>query len=290
MSLGPWCAFFSSITWAVGSTAYARVAATTAPSAINFTRALLALPLFLLVLASTSSGRSAFAAVTMGHVGWLFVSMLMTYVIGDVVFLLSCIRIGVPAALAIASAYPLWAALAGWVWLHEQLPLAKLAAVCAVVCGVVVVIVSGKRLERQPRYAQGIGLAIATSFFWALNTVTVARGGSGLDANMVNVVRMGIAIALCPWVGIYLTGRPTFLIPARDLRRYGALFLAEAYGGSFCFVYGMTHAPLAVAAALSSLAPVIATPLAWIARREPVSLIKFAGILLVVAGAYCLVT
>lgn len=290
MSLGPWCALFASISWAVASTAYARVATTTPPTAINFTRAFLSLPVFLCVLAFMPHGWGVFAAVTMGHVGWLFVSMVGCFLVGDVCFLFSCMRIGVPTALAIASAFPLWSTIVGWLWFGEQVPLAKLTAVCMVVGGVVVVILRGARLERRPHHAQGIGLAIVTSLFWALNTVAVARGGRGLDVHTVNVIRMGIAVVFCPLVGACLTGKPTFLIATRDLRRYGALFLAEAYGGSFCFVYGMTHTPLAVAAALTSLAPVIATPLAWITRREPVSLVKFAGILLVVVGAYYLVT
>lgn len=289
LALGPLAAFMSSVTWALGSSAYAKVAVTTPPAAINFTRASLALPLFLIaLLMSADRGWYALLDVTWGHLGWLASSMLASYVIGDIFFLFSTVMIGVPAALAIASAYPLWSALAGWICFGEALTVIQMGAVLVVVGGVMTVILSGARLERRAHFVRGIGFAVLTSFCWALNTVSVARGGVGIDPNAANVVRMAMAVVLCPLVGRALTGRFTFVTPLSVLRRYGWIFVAESFGGSFCFVYALTHTPLAIAAALSSLAPVIATPLAWFGKHEPVSLLKFAGIILVVTGAYWL--
>lgn len=288
MFLGAISAFTASVTWALGSSAYAHITKTSPPSAVNFTRALIAMPAFLFTIALTT-GWTSFAQVSLASIGWLGLSMLCSFVVGDVFFLFSTLHLGVPAALAIASVYPLWSALVGWLLLGEAVTFVKLAAVSGIVIGVGIVILSGARLERRPHYLRGICFAIITSFFWSLNTVAVARIGTGIDAHTANVIRMAFGLLLCPLVGWGLTGRPTFLIPMAALRRYGIFFLAEAYGGSFCFVYGLTHTPLAIAAALTSLAPVLATPVAWATRREPISLIKLGGIVLVVVGAYFLV-
>ncbi len=288
MSLGAFSAFMSSVTWAIGSTAYARVAATHSPSSINFTRAVLALSAFLLTMFIVPGILPTWRDVTFAQVGWLSLSMVACYGIGDACFLVSTRSLGGPAALAIASAFPLWSALAGWLWFSEPLTWIQFAAVCAVVMGVVTVILTGARLERPAHYTRGILLAVAASFFWAFNTVAVSRGSSGLHPVVSNTIRMVAGLLLCPWVGVCMSGRPGFLLERRVLKKYGWIFLAESYGGAVFFVYGLANTPLAVAAPLSSLAPVLATPIAWATRREPISLWKFFGICLVVFGAYWL--
>ncbi len=264
--------------------------------AVNFMRACLSLPFFLGFALVRSPG-SPLGAVTADRAGWLLVSVLGSYVVGDALFLASAHRVGVPVALAIASTYPLWSAFAGWSLLGQSVGPAGFLGVALVVCGVVVVV--RQRADRgggggrtpSSDHTAGFLLAAGTSLFWALNTFAVARGGEGLGVAEVNTVRMGFAAAILPLVRVALRGRGVrLLVPAKEMRRAWPFFLMESVTGTALFVYGLTHSPLAVAAALTSLAPVLSIPFAFVVSRDRVSGPALAGIALVTAGIVLLVS
>ncbi len=288
----------SSVTWAVGSTFYSRLSREYSPFAVNFGRALIAFPLFLIAAFATSGGLteglSAYASLKFESVGWFIFSMVASYGLGDALFLWSAGFIGVPAALAIGSSYPVWTALAGWLWSGQSLAPLRWVGLVVTVAGVVLVILSVStqdaphaRPSRRDTLG-GIAMAIGTSLMWALNSVAVARGTEEVSAPVGNSIRMAVALGLCAILGWAMArGRP-ILMPARVFRSYLWLFVLEAFGGSYFFLVGLAQAPLAVAATLSSLAPVLAVPFGWLMRTESVSWFRLAGIGMVVGGVILL--
>jgi drug/metabolite transporter (DMT)-like permease len=266
--------------------------------AVNLLRAGLSFPLFLAAALATDA--SALALVTPGRAGWLLLSVVGSYVVGDALFLASARLLGVPVALAIASTYPLWSAFAGWAFLGQRVAPAGLSGVALVVVGVVTVVRRrgdadpgagpGAEAPRGSGHATGVALAFATSLFWALNTFAIARGGAGLPVAAVNTFRMGFAVALIPLGRLLLRGRRTpLLVPALEVRRAWPYFILESVGGTALFVVGLTHSPLAVAAALTSLAPVLSVPFAVVIGRERLGARVVAGIAVVTAGIVLLV-
>lgn len=300
--LGPIACFGSAAFWALAANVYARVARDHGPMAVNFMRAALSFPLFLAaaLLAGPTTG---LALVTPGRAGWLLLSVVGSYVVGDALFLASARSLGVPVSLAIASTYPLWSAFAGWAFLGQSVGAAGLVGVGLVVAGVVTVIGRGREREEGPappesasggRAARpglaGVLLALATSFFWALNTFAVTKGGADLPVAAVNVFRMGFAAALLPLGALLMRRRPSSLVvPAREMKKVWPVFLLESVGGTALFVVGLTHTPLAVAAALTSLAPALSVPFAVIIGRERLGARTLAGIFVVTAGIVLLV-
>ena len=301
--LGPAACLGSAALWALAANVYARAARASSPVAVNFMRASLSFPFFLAV-ALVQGPAGGLGEVTSGRAAWLLVSVVGSYAVGDALFLASAQLLGVPVALAIASTYPLWSACAGWAFLGQSVGPAGLVGVGLVVAGVVTVVrprggradegestlpSSGVRAHGSG-HAAGVLLAAATSLFWALNTFAVARGGAGLPVAAVNAVRMGIAVALLPLVRLVVRGRGTpLLVPAREMRHAWPVFLLESIGGTALFVIGLTRSPLAVAAALTSLAPVLSVPFAVVVGRERVGARALAGIVLVTAGIVLLV-
>lgn len=264
-------------------------------------RASLSLPIFLAV-ALVQGPEGGLGDVTAGRAGWLLVSVVGSYLVGDALFLSSARLVGVPVALAIASTYPLWSAFAGWAFLGQTVAPLGLAGVGLVVAGVVTVLrrrgettqgdgpgsTGGVRLVSSS--ATGVLLAGATSLFWALNTFAVTRGGTGLPVAGVNTFRMGFAVALLPLGRLLLRGRGVpLLVPAREMRRAWPVFILESVGGTALFVVGLTHSPLAVAAALTSLAPVLSVPFAFAIGKERIGGRVLAGIFVVTAGIVLLV-
>src|SRR4051812_17997289 len=94
--LGPLCAFLSSLTWAIGTTTYSSLSKRFPPFIINFHRAMVAFPLFvlLLVVSTSVAGKPALAwqslsALENWRVSWFAFSVLCSYAFADVLFLWS---------------------------------------------------------------------------------------------------------------------------------------------------------------------------------------------------------
>ncbi|MBU6376111.1 MAG: DMT family transporter [Bdellovibrionales bacterium] len=295
--IGALAALASSFTWSAGSSVYARLSKDYLPSQVNFSRALTALPLFILsaVFFGEMESREVWTRLVSGNGFWLLMSMLGSYGLGDMAFFWSVRALGLPGALAIASSYPFWSAAAGVIFEGHSLSALKILGVVCTVLGTVVVVLVGYRHRNRiitdffDRFEVGLALGFITSLFWALNTFAVSKGAQGLSPHVANSVRMIAALAICPVVGLVLQRKWRTGIPWQSFKPVSWVFALEAYGGSFFFVYGLAHSPLAVASALSSLSPVIAVPMAWMGKHEPVSWVKALGVCVAVLGAILLV-
>ncbi len=285
--IGALAALGSSVTWALGTQIYPELSRRYSPFEVNGSRALVALPLFF-ALSLGVSGPEGWAGVDSGHLGWFVLSMVSSYFLGDACFLWSTEALGVPGALAIASSYPVWTALASWFFKGEPPSLQQSVGIGLAVAGTLLVILAGSRLKSG--YGRGVMFGLLTSGFWGLNGWAVAEGAKGLSPWVGNSIRMVIALVLCGVASSVIRKRPRLGIPFPVLSPHLPLFAFEAFGGSWLFLYGLTHASLPVASALSSLAPVLAVPLAWLRRSEPLSNAKAAGVGLAVLGVIVLVT
>jgi drug/metabolite transporter (DMT)-like permease len=284
------------------------------PFAVNLARGLIGLLLFLLTALvagalethSLSGAWSAFDVLDARHVGWLGLSMFASYGFGDSVFLMSTRALGIPTALTIASTYPLITSAWGAFVDHQWLTVTQTAGLLVTVVGVALVILSapkpaqadshagdgsqvnGAALQRPSR-SIGFLLAFFAAFLWALNSYCVTRGGQGITAPVGNTVRMTAAVLLCLIIGKFLYPKERITLPQSVFRRWGWLFVLEAYGGSYFFVFGLAHSSLAVGSTLVALAPVISVPVALALRLETFSWKRTAAVITVVFGLYLLV-
>lgn len=296
--LGPVAAFLSSATWAVGSSTYSKISRDRSAFSVNFTRAAVALPCFLLasVITLGSPGfMEAFAGLGPSRLAWFTASMFASYAFGDTLFLWSSQGLGVPGALAISSIFPIWTALAGYLIHGEALNAWQSFGLVIAVAGVVVVILNepkapeGRKHSAASPTTRGVLTAFVCSFFWALNSYAVSEAGRGVSAFVGNSVRMLVALPMCFALSRAFGNRGTLLIPFREIKGVLWIFVFEAFGGSFCYVYGLSRSPLALASTLTSLAPVLAVPVALALKIERFSLGRTAGICLVVIGLCLLV-
>lgn len=298
--LGPLASLTSSLTWAIGSAVYARLALRFGGLNVNFTRALLIFPLFVLSSLIFDNPRALLAELPAWRLGWLGLSMFCSYGFGDVVFFQATTRLGTPTALAIASSYPLWAALFGVVWLGEPLSPMRICGVLLCLLGVSwLVLLAGSAAAEQTeqrrarrQWLLGLLLAFFTSLLWAGNTYSIRRGAMGLPFLFANSLRYGMAVAFLfclRFVTQRPGAKPSLLRSPSDLRSLGPAAFVEAFIGSSIFVYGLSHAPLGVAATLSSLAPLFAVPVGLVLKTERVNLRRVAAITLTVLGVVLLV-
>jgi drug/metabolite transporter (DMT)-like permease len=299
--LGPFSAFMSSITWAIGSGRYSKLSKTASPYAINFSRAIFSFPFFLIASVVVAGGITpllhAYHAVALGQVGWLTASTIASYAFGDAMFLLSAQAIGVPSALAIGSIFPIWTALVAYFFQGQILGAPQIMGLLVAVSGVVVVIMSDitkKGMERPALIERrvlirGVLLALVTSFMWTLNSYAINRAAEGTAAVVANSVRMLIAIVMVALIARGMGYKGRLLISKSSFRSMIGVFFLETCLGSFFYIYGLCHSSLAVAATLTSLAPVLSVPVAIMLGLERFSFVRTLGICLVVLGLCFLV-
>jgi drug/metabolite transporter (DMT)-like permease len=292
--LGPLCAFGSSVTWAVGSTFYSQLSRNSSPFAVNFTRALFSLPLFIisafLISGGLAEGIASYQAVEWSTWGWFTLAMICSDGLGDSLFLWSTEYLGVPGALAIASSFPLWTALGGYFFLGDPLSPMRVFSIVLALVGLIIVILSGpakhsSNAEKNTRTViMGASLALLTSFLWAINIFATSRGGAGLLSPVGNTVRMVMAIVLSAIFGSILAPKTALLLSQKQILKSSWVFVFEAFIGSSLFIYGMSHSPLSLGATLGSLAPVISVPVALVLKLEKFSVWRTAGVGVVVLG------
>lgn len=297
--LGMLCAFLAAVTWAIGVERYSMWAKIYSPSVINFTRAIVSAPCFLvvgLIYLGPFDFWNEWSELSGGSHFWILLSTLSSYAFADALFVWSTRGVGTPKALALASIYPIWSALSGVVFLGQSLQPLQFLGLAFVIGFTIVIILHqaaktdsspGSGVQRRLRPTVGIALALSTSLLWALNTFAMNRLGH-IDLTVLSLYRMTIAIFLCLPIG-KLMGLSAQLIPWKELRPLVPLVLAEAFLGAYFYAYGMSRSPLAVGAALASLSPVIVLPIAIVFGGERVSRLTVLSVIGIVVGVWLLI-
>lgn len=292
--LGALCAFMASITWAYASTRYADAARVAGGVRINLLRALSA-SLLWIVAFGVVEGFGSLQRLEGSRALNLALSIACSYAFGDGLFFAAATRLGVSSALAIATIYPLWAALYGACARGEAFGPLRVGGLLLCLAGVAALL----KLSREPGpTASGSGsalwgvlLALGTSLCWAGNAIFLKLGAEGISVYQANSLRFSfgalLLLAQLPLKRAETTGAPAPLWP---LARSLALpLLADTGLGSICFVYGIANTDLALGATLSSLSPLVAMPVAAAMGTERLSLARVLAVATTVAGVVLLV-
>jgi drug/metabolite transporter (DMT)-like permease len=290
--LGALAAFATSVTWAFASARYAEASRTNRGVRVNLVRALVASSLWS-VLFLCVEGPASPHAMSAAQAWYLAASIACSYAIGDNIFFAAARRLGISAALAVATIYPLWAAMYGVLLRGEPLgPRRALGLLCCL--GGIAALLAQSREKRASEDSPsglhgawlGVTLALLTSLFWAGNAVFLKLGGQGLSLYQVNALRFCVG-ALLLAVQLPFTTRRDAVAEAPLHRLAYALWLpllADTGLGSICYTYGITHTDLALGATLSSLSPLVALPIAAASGSERITVAKVLAVSVTVAG------
>jgi drug/metabolite transporter (DMT)-like permease len=285
----------ASVTWAFASIRYAAVAREVGDARVGLLRAISASSMWCGVLLVSSGSPSV--AIDLRHAACLVGSIVCSYALGDRVFFAAADRVGVSTALAIATVYPLWAALYGTFFRGEPFGVQRSLGVLTCLVGVSALLAltrAGRAgpLTRQTAALAGVGLALLTSLFWAGNAVLLKLGTDGPGIVQANAVRFTAGVVL---LALQL---PRGRVPGPEAtpgyasiaRRLALPLLVDTGFGSICFVYGIAHTDLALGATLSSLSPLVALPFAVAMGSERITAGRALAVCLTLAGVILLVT
>ena len=283
-TLGAVCALASALTWAVTSLLVRTVSPPLSSVTVSAVRALLGGGL-LLAWVLVTGGFGRLAAIGETNFLLLAISIVVAIALGDVMFFESARFLGLARAMTVSMVYPLMSAGFAAIFLGEPLS-PRVGAGSVVTLTGLVLIVRSRDGEQVRKERLGVGLAAAfiAAVAWAASLLVLKPAMGTLDPVTAQSVRLPLA-ALVLFATPWGWGAPRQVLGAdrSTLWRVALLGIVTA-GSSVLFVTSVKWADVAVAAVLSSTAPLFALPLGLIFLGERVTRSALAGTALAVTG------
>jgi len=288
---GESAALLTSLCWSLNSVCFTVAGRRVGSAAVNLGRLLMAWATLLLVHLVVYS--SLFPMQAGGaRLGWLGVSGLIGFALGDAVLFEAFVLIGARLAMLLMTLSPIFSALLAWLFLGQALTLPKLLAMTVTLGGIAWVVWGGGDHEDHPHLWRGILLGIGGALGQSIGLVFSKFGLAGefppISANLIRVTAGVVALLL--WFGA--TGRLRGTLGAlRDGRSTAFIGLGAVTGpvlGVVLSLIAIAKAPMGVAATLMSLSPVLLLPVSHFVFKEKVGGHAILGTLLALAGAAAL--
>ncbi len=289
--LGESAALLTAFCWSLNSVCFTVAGRRVGSAAVNLLRLLMAwgvMVLLHLVLYGSLFPWQAGAA----HLGWLGLSGLIGFALGDAVLFEAFVLIGARLAMLLMTLAPIFSALLAWLCLGQSLSLAKIAAMVITLGGIAWVVWGDGDQEAHPHLGRGLLLGIGGALGQSVGLVFSKFGLAGdfppIAANLIRVTA-GV-LALLFYFGVTGRLRGT-LASLRDGRATAFIGLGAVTGpvlGVVLSLMAIARAPLGVAATLMSLSPIILLPVSHFVFKEKVGGHAILGTLLALAGAAAL--
>lgn len=283
-ALGAVCALASAFTWAVTSLLVRTVSPPLSSVTVSAVRSLLGGGLLLTwVLATGGIGR--LIAIGEKNFFLLAISIVVAIALGDVMFFESARFLGLARAMTVSMVYPLMSAGFAALFLGEPLSARVTAGAVVTLTGLAVIVRArnGERV-REEHLGRGLAAALVAAVAWAVSLLVLKPAVGSLDPITTQAVRLPLAslvLFATPWGW----GAPRQVLTAdRSMLRRVALLGVITAMSSVLFVTSVKLADVAVAAVLSSTAPLFALPLGLIFLGERVTRTALVGTALAVGG------
>lgn len=290
--LGESAALLTSACWALNSVCFTIAGRRVGSASVNLLRLLMAWALLLLLHLGLYGQAFPWQAGT-ARLGWLGVSGLIGFAVGDAVLFEAFVLIGARLAMLLMTLSPIFSALLAWLFLGQSLTLPKLLAMILTLGGIAWVIWDGGgERETHPHLGRGVLLGVGGALGQSVGLLFSMKGLAGsfppISANLIRVTA-GLGALL-----LYLGGTGRLrdsLGGLRDGRATAFIGLGAATGpvlGVVLSLVAIARAPMGVAATLMSLSPVILLPVSHFGFKEKVGWHAILGTLLALAGAAAL--
>lgn len=237
--------------------------------------------------------------------GWLFLSGVVGFGLGDICLFLAYVRVGARLAILLnLCTAPLWGAGAEWLWLGTALGGGELAAGAVILVGVALAILSRDRsaVPRAGSRWAGVLFALGAGCGQGMGAVisrkaieAAARFGTDLNGFSAAAQRVsgGFAATLAVVLVMKALGeRPS--LPAASTTRGKAVgwLLATTFCGPIlgvsAFQWALSVLPAGIVTAVTATTPIAMIPLVMATDREKPRPLSLAGAALAVGGVLLL--
>jgi len=282
-TLGTLAALGAAVTWAATGLLVRSLVRELGSVAVNAVRSTVG-GAILLVWVLVTAGAGAFAVASTRALVLLALSIVAAIAIGDTVFFESTRVLGLGRAMTISMTYPVGAAALAAAFLGEPITLPIAAGALLTLGGIVLIVAPWAERAPDERFAFGVGTATLASLAWAVSVVLVKAPLREMDAVTAQAIRLPLAALVLwatPWARAAAGGLGR--LGGAALTRLAALSVLTVLS-SVLFVASVKYAGVAVAAVLSSTAPMFAIPLARVFFGERLSRPALLGAGVTVAG------
>lgn len=285
----------TSIAWSFTSVFFTLSGRLVGSAVVNRVRLLLAV-VFVMLTHQLTQGELFPLGAEPFRWGWLALSGIIGYVIGDSFLFQAFVMIGARLSMLLMALAPVFSAAMAWVLFDETLAPRELAGMALVIGGVALVVSRRDDGLKTPdalmtprRYAVGILCGLGAALGQAGGLVTSRQGLVGdFSALSGNLIRLTTA-ALAIWVLASITGKARSSVTAlRANPRAIWVILGGAFAGPFIGVWlsliAVQRAPLGIASTLMSLPPVILLPVSHFLFAERITRPAVLGTFLAFVG------
>lgn len=231
--------------------------------------------------------------------GWLALSGLIGFVVGDGFLFQAFIVLGPRLSMLLMALAPVLSAVMGWVLLGEALALRELMGIALAVGGVALVVTDranegvSRPAGADRQYGLGLLFGLGAALGQALGLFASRQGLVGEFSALSGVLIRLLAATVVIWLFALVRqqGQPTVDALREHPRALWAI-VGGAFGGPFVGVWlsliAVQRAPLGIASTLMSLSPVVLLPIGHFLFHERIGARGVAGTLVAVAGTVLL--
>ncbi len=293
--IGQIAAIGTSIAWSFTSVLFTFSGREVGSTVVNRTRLLLAL-IFVALMHWATQGALFPVHAEPFRFGWLSLSGVIGYVIGDGFLFQAFIMIGPRLTMLLMAMAPVFSTLYGWLLLREQLSVPELIGIVLAITGTALVVTERQRLRNgdevlvEPRkFAVGILFGLGAALGQATGLLASKLGLVGnfpaLSGNMIRLTAAALVIWLLTLV--QRQARSNFEALHAHPRALGLIAGGALFGpfiGVWLSLIAVQNAPLGITATLTSLSPILLLPIGHFLFQEHIGPKAILGTFLAISG------
>jgi len=290
---GEYAALLTAVFWTITALAFESASKRIGSLAVNLLRLLLAI-VFLGVYSWITRGLFFPTDASLHNWGWLSLSGLIGFVIGDLALFQAFVLIGARVSMLIMSLVPPMTALISWVFLDEKLSLLNFGGMMLILTGIALVILGRSEQDEKSKSwfsvnyaAKGLFFALLGAAGQAIGLVMSKYGMGDYDAFASSQIR--VLAGAAGFVLLFFVIKKWSLIsnamhdrPALRILLLGAFF-GPFLGVSFSLL-AVQNTEAGIASTLMSVTPVLIIAPAVIFFKEKLLVKEVIGAILAVAG------
>jgi drug/metabolite transporter (DMT)-like permease len=217
----------------------------------------------------------------------LLISVLTALGIGDTAFFESTKYLGLSRAMTVSTAgYPVLASVLALWWFGERITLTVAVGSLVTLGGLGLIVSEGGAEAAGPSETRrrGLGLAVVAAVAWAIGAALMKPPVAEIDPLTIQAVRLPLS-TLVLWATPWARGTARGLWAQRRVagRRVVLLSVLTALS-AVTYLAGLKYAGVALGTVLSSVSPLFALPVGFLAFGERVTWRASTGAALAVAG------
>lgn len=231
---------------------------------------------------------------------YLVLGIIVTYMMGDILYFAAIREIGVTIAIPISNAYPILVAFTSWFLVGEAPTLKLLLGVIIVVAGLILLRFGGIRhlsaensKDSGKKFMKGFLLAVAAALCWSMGAplTKLSMIETGLGAVEFTFYRAATFFVVA-WLfrAVAFGARPESCAPFMKISPRAWWYLLSASvislcAGSLLYAICLEIMPVAAVTAITSTSPFMAALFGHFVLKERLRGLQWCGVIMIISGS-----